>query len=293
MKSKNLLFPALLLLMSVLSQAQTIDPGSQWRVDYSMAEPNYSIQSHYVDFIDGDTSIASHEYYKVYFSGYSTFNGGAPNYFHHSLHGLLREENNRWYTFYEDRDTLLYDFTLEVGDTVYSAFTQYNDLPILVDSVDSIMVDGDYKRRMHLSVGEEMCTDFIIEDIGATSGLFENMYFFEWGSDLVCYAKDGVSVWGESTGDCDLAVDIAEVRTDNNLCYVYPNPCEDYFILSIPMVPGQFSFTLTDVLGKIVYQGRFEGQSTKTLDVSDYPPGIYFVIFESKGQRQTEKLVIE
>ena len=61
-----------------------------------------------------------------------------------------------------------------------SAFTFSMD-PITITAIDSILIDSEYRKRYYLSV--EFGAEYIIEGIGATSGLFENMEFFEWESE--------------------------------------------------------------------------------------------------------------
>jgi hypothetical protein len=296
MKTQNFLPALLMLLVSLTIQAQTIDPGSEWRVDYQYAAPDLVFNNVYRDFIDGDTIINSIEYYKIYFSGYSYYGFfplGDLYYFDHLLHGFLREEDNKWYTFYENNDALLFDFTMNVNDTVFSCYTSTMGEQIIVDAVDSILIDGDYKRRLHLYEETSFVAEYIIEGIGATTGLFENMYMFEWASNLICYAKDGVSVWGESTEECDLAVNINENQENTGPCSVFPNPAKDFTMLTIPDGFGEVSFTIIDLVGRIVYKSSFESPSTNKIKLTSCHSGIYLAIIESKGLRQAVKLIIE
>jgi len=261
-----------------------------------MAEPGYMTQSYYRDYIDGVTTIDSVEYYNVYSSGYSTFNWGPPTYFSQSFHGYLREQNNKWYTYIisENQDALLFDFNLGVNDTVLSAFTftEFGN-PVIVTSVDSILVDGEFMKRMHLNFEEGGGGEYIIEGIGATSGLFENMYFFEWGSELVCFAIEGNSLWGASTEECDLAVNINENQGNAGPCSIYPNPVEDFTMLTIPSGLKNVTFKLIDLVGRIVYQKSFESPSTNKILLTGYHSGVYLGLVEANGLRQTMKLIIE
>jgi hypothetical protein len=296
---KKSILLSILLALCMMTGAQSYlplpDTASEWRVDSWTAEPNYSTNSYYRDFIDGDTIINTLHYYKVYNSGYNYYLIYPPGYYvyyEHVLHGLLREENNRWYTInYNGQDELLYDFTLDVGDTVFSAFTFTFEDPIIVIDVDSIPVDGEYKRRLRLNSEEYFGAEYIIEDIGATSGLFENMYFFEWGSELVCFAKDGVSLWGASTEECDLAVDIIEDETDPIRCFISPNPAIDRITVTIPEQTGEASFTIFDLIGKVVYYGAFTCPSVNKIEVSGFPSGIYIGIIETSSSSQIFKLI--
>jgi hypothetical protein len=273
-----------------------LDPASEWRVDYYMAEPGYFYNSFYKDFIDGDTMINALRYYKVYSSGYSYLNWAPPeyyNYFEHQLHGLLREENGKWYTLYEGQDTVLFDFTLDIHDTVYSPFTFFVDSPIIVSGIDSIMVDGEYRRRLHLSPEYPAGAQYIIESIGATSGLFENMAFFEWGSDLACFAKNGVSLWGESEEECDLAVNINENKNISRNCAIYPNPAKDYTNIFIPSDYGKVKITIIDSYGKIAFLDFNEDGSLVNIPLNTYQPGLYLILIGNDSQKHTVKLLVQ
>ncbi len=275
--------------------SSNLDITSEWRVDYQQSwYPGEFWNNVYRDYIDGDTVINSYQYYKIYQSGYS-FEGIVPvgevYSYDHVLHGFLREENGKWYTYYENTDALLFDFTLDVNDTVYSAYSFLTpDYQIIVMGIDSILVDGEYKRRLQLN---NPGAEYIIEGIGATSGLFENMFFFEWYSQLVCYAKNGVSVWGESTEECDLAVTINDDRGNTDPCSVFPNPAKDFTMLTIPSGLNNVTIRLFDLVGGIVCQKSFESPSTNKILLTAYHSGVYLAIIESKGFRQTIKLIKE
>jgi hypothetical protein len=272
-----------------------LDPASEWRVNYQMSfYPGDFYNNLYRDFIDGDTIINSIKYNKIYSSGYSyegVFPTGDIHYFDHLLHGFLRAENNKWYTYYENQDALLYDFTLEINDTVYSAYTDFIDGPVSVTDIDSVLVGGENKKRLHLNgYGAES----IIEDIGATSGLFENMVFFEWYSDLVCFAKDGISLWGESTEECDLAVQIDEQKNNVPTFTIYPNPAEDYTLISFPPGSGKAKkISILDSYGRIVFQKSEESNPELIIPLYCYRPGLYLVLIENGHQRQFIKLLVK
>ena len=147
---KHLLFIILFsFLISNNVLAQTIDLQGEWRVDYQEVWfPLEFYNNLYRDYIDGDTIINSIQYHKIYRSGYSyygLFPQGEVYTYDHVLHGFLREEDNKWYTIYENNDALLFDFTMNVDDTVFSCYTFTMGETIIVDSVDSILVDDTYR----------------------------------------------------------------------------------------------------------------------------------------------------
>jgi hypothetical protein len=303
---KKFVLLALLTLISFLIQAQefplprelsvteqVIDTTSEWRVDFSIwFEPFVETIDIYRDFIEGDTIINSYVYYRVFKSGYWQENFSQMHYYNHVFHHFLREENNKWYTIddYQQED-LLYDFNLEVGDTVNSAFTHYNDYPITITAIDTILVDSEPKKRFHLNWVSG--ADYIIEDIGATSGLFENMVFVAWESNLVCFAKDGVSVWGESTEDCDLAVTVPEKFINDQLYSAYPNPASEYIIVVSPYeFNSEATVSLIDSYGRVVLQRLKIYNHITRISLNSLQPGLYIILIESTDKKQYIKLLI-
>jgi len=298
MKTQKNIFALLMLIVSFTIQAQTIDPASEWRVNYTYWEPELFVDHYfYKYFINGDTIIDSKDYLKIFKSGYfyrDMTQEPDYNYFENIFSGFLLAENDKWFVFEGNQEMLLYDFNLNVDDTVYSAYSsnpENPEVPIIITAIDSVVVNNIYKKRFHLNL--ENGAGYIIEDIGATSGLFENMFFFNSLSELICFAENGISLWGASTEECDLAVLINESNALINPCTIFPNPAQDFTRLIIPDGFGEVACTLIDLFGRIVYQGSFESPSTNNIQLSPYLSGIYLAIIETKEWRQAVKLIIE
>ena len=71
---------------------------------------------------------------------------------------------------------------------------------------------------------------------------------------------------------------------------IYPNPAEDLF--HIHSERGAFSISITDIQGRIVYNGT--AQNDITIDTNNWQSGIYQVLITDKtsGQKSIEKVVI-
>lgn len=297
MKTPKLLIILALTLASYNIIGQSIEPSSEWRVNFFIGEPQIQTRyEFYRDYIEGDTIINSTSYIKIYKSGYGYIDYGPfPSYYYfsHYLHGFLREENNKWFTYdmSQNQDMLLFDFTLAVNDTVVSAFTYPSQGTILVTAVDSVLIDSVLKKRFHLNI--PYGADYIIEDIGPNSGLFENMVFFEWESKLICYAENNVPVWLDSNEECNLNVNIPEEIVGLESCSVYPNPAEGYTILSVvPELLG-FDILLVDWSGQIVFsQSSLKETSIKIL-LSAFPSGLYLLLVKNGNKHYKFKLLIK
>jgi len=89
--------------------------------------------------------------------------------------GEVREEDRRVYFYDTDagQEYLIYDFSLEVGDTFKE--TRQN-LIFTVDSTGQIVVNGDTLKTLHLSALDGVVTINWVEGVGNTNSPLENFY---------------------------------------------------------------------------------------------------------------------
>ncbi len=290
------------LLLSTVSSlhsqsAGDIDTLSQWRVDSQLANSYGVVYDHFKYFIDGDTVIGATEYYKVYKSGYSyeyefSSHDTSEYYFYERKYsGVLREGGNRWYTtYYPDEDVLLYDFTMNIGDSLYGG-------QITVVDIDTVMVDGEPKKRFHLlGAGFGGLGEHIIEDVGATTGLFEPLLFFENTSILYCYAVDYVPLWIHSGYfDCDLSVNIKE-NVSNGSITCYPNPFTTTTTIEYELIePSHVQLTIYNAIGEVVYKAEDRimavGKHSFTWSGDRLSQGLYYVVLRSEDGVSVMKMV--
>lgn len=89
-------------------------------------------------------------------------------------------------------DSLLYDFGLQVGDTLKGYFGATAALPLAVISIDSALVDGTYHKRLNFDTSMVCLRFAIIEGVGSTNGLLACDYgYFQLGRWLQCLTADG------------------------------------------------------------------------------------------------------
>jgi len=85
------------------------------------------------------------------------------------------------------------------------------------------------------------------------------------------------------------ATGLAE-NTAQPVVAAYPVPASSEITLT-NSATGKTAYTITDITGRIVSTGSFEGK--KNVDVSAFAPGTYIVAFESNGQKAQQRLLIE
>lgn len=96
----------------------------------------------------------------------------------------------------------------------------------------------------------------------------------------------------ETQKQCWDLTSVNEIDQNNDILNVYPNPGLDFFTFSLEK-QGTYDWTITDVSGKLIDQGQFNGTS---LEVSvDWESGIYFIqmLDKKKAQVSHSKFIVE
>ena len=79
-------------------------------------------------------------------------------------------------------------------------------------------------------------------------------------------------------GDNILSIDSNVVSTKQSI-QVYPNPVKDFLTIQLPPSLSRPSvFSIITVTGRLMKEIKLSGnQNSKTIDINDIPPGIYFL----------------
>lgn len=249
-------------------------------------------------FVDGDSIVNAYEYKKYYFSNDSIVTTG-------SFFALLREDTltRKVYAISSGstQENLLYDFSLEVNDTaiVYPLSFPIHSGPvsILVESIDSILIAGNYHSRMKI-IGVDFpygMEEYWIEGIGSTMGIFNSGITGFFVSDitfptLLCFEKDGVILYSNPDfTDCYeiYPVGIAEMDLVDR-SNIYPNPTNTTCI--VESEKEILYYQLLSATGKNIRNGQV-GSKSFTLDISDLPPGMYLILLKTDKGLLVKKII--
>lgn len=288
--------------------------SAYWRVDWAYNDPFICNVTYYYSYYwGGDTIIGSNNYKKLMSSGW-TFTGdiiceNPPNPMIGYV-GAIREDTVANKVFFQPTwgsptDTLLYDYNLNVGDTIKGYLPSFNN--ITVDSIDSVLIGTTYHRRWILDNQEEGA---IIEGIGSTYGLIEYIGVQLLGgylSALICIsdssgvlatcnfmAPSQTSMFWSFTSNmpCQLIIGtkINEYSIAQEKLHIYPNPTRGKFRVE-GLEFGVEEIEIYDLFGRLVLRlptGQ-AGSKEAQIDMSSYPAGLYiYRIGAARG-----KLVIE
>ena len=243
--------------------------------------------------IDGDTLIEGIAYKRVRSHIYwdQSYIMGGPGECdataeYPGLTAFVREDSNRVYR-WAGIERLIYDFNAQAGDTIPSC-GHFNAPPEqycysrIIEFVDSVEINGSFRKRMRLMNYFADDTLAIIEGIGSTSGLF-SLLDLQVGLShfqrLICVREYGEIIFGD--GSCMLVNSVPE-RVASPI-RVHPNPSTGIIHFS-----DQLAFEVFDPTGRMMRSGR-----STTTDLSDHPSGIYFVRTLHDGQWSHHKVILE
>ena len=215
---------------------------------------------------EGYTTIGENEYMDVYQKDTSTTN-------EYELIGYMREEDNGKVYFYDnDKEYLLYDFGMEVGDSIKIYWQQCYECEtyIRLDSITEEEIGGAMRKCYHTSSNEFGfwgAPVVWVEGIGSLDGLFYPESMTAPGgyiTTLLCYKEKGELVYmNEEFDDCIIGNTLSEegVMTGTSISKVYPNPGEN--ILNIRTALPEGRIEVYDILGKVVYKQDITEEVTK------------------------------
>jgi hypothetical protein len=297
------------------------DSSAIWRIEYCYLPTPISSPYcfRYSNFINGDTIINGNTYSKIYSSDVL-----ASDTLNALYVGAVREDTNKRVYLFADsiaiyninnqnqnglcsdeilnKDVLLYDYGVTVGDTV---FYQYVDSSrIYISSIDSVLVQSQYLKRYNynfITPGGSNCPWYInglnngyyyLEKIGHHSGIFEPYLYYandDW-NNLLCF-EDTEIAYPDSLA-CYNAVGINDATIKENLISVYPNPNNGIFELTIDTPFQQANLTIFDVTGKVIIQQKITQNNTQ-LNLLSNPKGMYFYQLLVDGKQVTGKLIVQ
>lgn len=276
----------------------TVVQGAQWNSYEWFESGSTNIMK-----IDGDTLVNELVYNKL----------SDPNY---GMYALLREDSasKRIYIRGTDSDNILYDYSLNVGDTFLAPERNMVVYALILDSIKeaflpntSVTLSVDSPKVYYFKqLGSSLAQPVIwIEGIGSVAGLLHPGYAFfgneQTNSVLIChflndaidYHFNGISFIGRSDSCFWNPVGIKKMNGGKLDLNVLPNPAVDQVKIRITGDDVNFAqLWVTDITGRLFLQGTIRG--TQEVNTLLWPPGIYLVrIITRDGNIRVRKLVIE
>lgn len=258
--------------------------------------PIWSYTNYWETYYSGDTTILNQEYKKIEKTEFDIFCLNTvisgPDYI-----GAIRDDTIQKQVFYvptgDSVEKLIYDFTLETGDTLFS-YLNWNE-PLIVDFIDSVVISAEYHKRIVFQYYEAE----IIEGIGSRTGLLEELIAFEGGSYLCALYIDTSFIFHEypcnlSATDTCLTLNIESQFNDSEFS-IFPNPAKDQFQIKISseILLQHPRLEIISITGRIYESVTLTNEITQIVS-NDLISGIYIIkIYTDKKLILRNKLIIE
>lgn len=247
---------------------------------------------------NGDTVIGTQSYIKLLGRAFVQDGSGWLGLQSPYFAGYFRNDSANKRIYYresvESNDTLLYDFNLELGDTLPTSYVYNPEWAniITVDQIDSITQNGISLKQYHLN-GAGWGNSYLIEGVGSTHGLFSPIIgFFEFTWDMTCYLNYEKMIFLGGSYWCDqIPVDIEEVK-DEQQAVIYPNPFDDAVSIDLPGTEDQaVTVEILNTTGQQVYSKITSGSHIR-VNTKAIVSGLYFIrVYTGLKSVLTQKMI--
>jgi len=307
---KKLFSISLFSLCSVFANAQAYiyhtmpDSNAVWRVDHNFTPcgPPY-LNSSYQYTMGVDTTVGIYTYKKIYKSGMG-FCGGSGYYFSNYYVGGMRQDSiNKkvYFVFPGFGDTLLYDFNLNVGDTMHTVGAYLGDptnpasYSYIITSIDSVLVGSNYHKRYNTVPFSGFS---IIEGVGGTCGLIEPLIsYIDDQFILQCFTHN-TAIYPSSVSSCPLianTVSINKWMLSTNGISIAPNPIYDEGLLELNDKSELIiNVNIYNSFGVLIHQSQNLSLKKFKINRTDFAPGIYLIkVSSSKDKLFVTKFIVD
>ena len=248
---------------------------------------NYSIT------ISGDTIIQSQTYHKLIIPFVKSNNSGVCDFTTIGYKGAFRQDKINKKVFFipptENTEQLLYDFTLQVGDTVKGFLNLNLDQPDTIKSIDSVLVGNIYRKRWNTNSCYKIN---LIEGIGSTYGLIIpspgcRTDFPDYS--IICFQQYKISIYPETAINCDLINSVKPIETNSTQIKIYSNKQSGSFTITFDNA-DIVEIKLIDLSGKVIFVRSTKNE--KTIIISNLQSGLYILTGKDRTNRLITKKLI-
>lgn len=258
-------------------------------------------RTYYTYYISGDTTLNNLVYHKLFVKYYDlNFS---------SLVGAYRKDSLKVYyvdfSYFggleygmdcDSSECLLYDFGMQVGDSIFQVTLDSVDHYLTVTEIDTISVNGENLKRWHLSSRIDPNTNWFdmvwIEGVGSLLPFFNYYPVFESGTQLLCFYMGSVffQVTSLSFSDC-LQLGTEEFKSFNKI-ELFPNPANNEVnIRFFSSYSGEKEIMLYDNLGRLLNSLNSDKSEVK-IDLSGNQNGFYFLKVITSEQSEVFKFIV-
>lgn len=247
-----------------------------------------------------DTVINSIQYHKLYILYDSIIDKNNATYT-----GAIREDSTRKIYYKGDHlfwgidaellnengEIQVYDFSVEVGDTINNAIFG-PDESLIISAIDTIELYTGSRRIIHF---ENFRDIHWIEGIGNVRGLLSTSGSYPTNgssNDLICFKKNDTMVYLNSgyTGCFHFLSSISDHKSDRTI-RAYPNP-----VTGISVIDLAKSFDILEIYncnGTKIFSQDITNLKSCKINASQFNPGLYFFrVYPYKGSDRCGRFIV-
>lgn len=277
------------------------DSNARWKVVWH--EPYPQIYSDHYDYaLEDDTVINSIEYIELRKIGIGI--KCSLDTLYNVYAGAIRNDTMAKKVYYihplYQNDTLLYDFNLNIGDTVPETIQNWMFPYLSVKEIDTVIINNKTRRRFAYWEGPDPLgfTFYVYEGIGADCGLLENFANIENNFYLKCFHyNDTLEYLNPQDTTCILSTDTClqtyinpPVNIDNHFFKVYCTSNQIVVYHNFEM--KDISLRIFDARSILIYQSKVHSE-IHNIDKNHFKNGLYFFTLQTANRiLSTQKVFI-
>jgi hypothetical protein len=244
--------------------------------------------------ISGDTIINSIQYHKLFTPYIQTSVKSKSIQINTGYNGAIRQDTLIRKVFivprFESTEQLLYDFTMQVGDSVKGFIQTVFDPKDVVFSIDSVLVGNSYRKRWNINLSYNIS---IIEGVGCTFGLIEQspgqiIDYYDIG--ISCFRQNDLTIYPDTLTNCELITSVNPIEKQIDLINVYPNPSNGTFNIEFDQSKNIKQVQVTDLIGNIIFQK--EKNIPSKLCIDNLSPGIFMLSIIDQDNKRINKKIL-
>lgn len=302
------LLVCILLLISIVTKAQTwvYHPFPQVNSYWSMYQSFYCwtgvpgpIGQSYSIFVSNDTVIGTETYHKLFIPYLKSDSTGctSASVTQGIYKGCIREDLSAKKVYYVkpflSSEKLLYDFNLQVGDTIHGELEVpglAKDTVISIDSVEAWGSGGGWVKRWFINSCYNI---YIVEGVGSTYGVIEaspgcapdNME-----RDVMCMVcqTSTTSYYYPAITDCGMITSVNTIAKESDV-EIFPNPSNGSFQIDFNNNLFQ-RIIISNLLGDVLLKENINTSSNFL--VKNLENGVYILTLLDKDNRKVNKKII-